>query len=312
MTLSKPSHSSIYTDTEPSIKSEPVEDVDLVSTVSHPQYEHEIDKYLDFTHEDLSIARPTATTVLSSSCPIDDSDAPLLHPDQEPAGYSHVNEQLEYPCATFSSSSSPTEETPLLELAQYFYFTDQLDYPITADSNSFCVADTSPTTSSPSSFTSFSAPTASPPTPIASPRSSLFSSSFAGIAIPSSSSSELSLSNAPSINTEDVPCSTVALDEASDSVKPSAEPEVHYTFFDPHEKPKKRRTKGLKNSTPIACTFCRRRKIRCGGPQEGGVCKYVSSLLLFVSLINVVVVTLQWPCMAIGERADGITDRAFA
>ncbi|KAI0798656.1 hypothetical protein BC629DRAFT_238000 [Irpex lacteus] len=77
---------------------------------------------------------------------------------------------------------------------------------------------------------------------------------------------------------QDLPCSTVTLDVPYSTAIPDhdgGEPEepVCYTFVDTHEKPKKRRTKGLKNSTRIACTFCRRRKIRCGGPQEGGTCK---------------------------------------
>lgn len=39
--------------------------------------------------------------------------------------------------------------------------------------------------------------------------------------------------------------------------------------------PRKQRSKGQKNSTSIACYFCRRRKIRCGGPQpqNNGACK---------------------------------------
>lgn len=207
--------------------------------------------------------------------------------------YSCFNAQLEYLdtntslTTTISSSSSPTEPV------EHLYFSpqrlDSITTAATVDSNSFSITDTGSITtasSSPPSFTSFHAPTASPPTHIASPRSSLFSSSFASIAIPSTSSSELNSSGAPNVNTEDVPCSTVAPDGLAEPQLEEPSLAVHYTFVDPHEKPRKRRSKGIKNSTPIACTFCRRRKIRCGGPQEGGVCKYVSSPLLSVSRIR--------------------------
>ncbi|KAI0798649.1 hypothetical protein BC629DRAFT_1592201 [Irpex lacteus] len=287
------------TTTESTIKSELVEDFDLLSTVSQHQCDFELDKYLNFTHESPTIASPTATVSLSSS-PIDNSDALLLHSDQEPAGYSCFKERLEYPDTSTSpatailSSSSPTETAPLLqpepELAEYLCFTDHPDdtvtTPVTDGLSPPSVADTSPTTSRPSSFTSGSfhgqAPTgtASPPTPIASPSSSSFGSSFASNAIPPTSSPELSSSGPPDINAEDLHLSHVALNEgkhasphAVDHDGPLLEEpsvNVHYTFVDPHEKTRKRRTQGIKNSTPIACTFCRRRKIRCGGPQESG------------------------------------------
>ncbi|KAI0088051.1 hypothetical protein BDY19DRAFT_951689 [Irpex rosettiformis] len=48
-----------------------------------------------------------------------------------------------------------------------------------------------------------------------------------------------------------------------------------YAFMPWYERPKKPRVKGRKNSTAIACLFCRHRKIRCGGPQSeyNGTCK---------------------------------------